>query len=71
VRDPRFYSDVVFAGTLGSGEAYMNGYWRCDDLTGLTRLMVINRDVMNDVDSGWSRISAPPAESRALAQPQR
>ena len=59
VRSPRFYSDVVFAGTVGAGEAYMNGYWHCDDLTGLVRLMVVNRDAMNDVDSGWSRLSAP------------
>src|SRR3984957_12573248 len=59
VLSPRFYSDVVFDGTLGSGEAYMNGYWRCDNLTGLVRLMVINRHLMNDVDSGWSRLSAP------------
>ena len=59
VRNPRFYSDVVFAGTSGSGEAYMNGYWHCDDLTALVRLMVINRHLMNDVDSGWSRVSAP------------
>ncbi len=59
VRNPRFYSDVVFAGTLGSGEAYMNGYWHCDNLAGLTRLMVVNRDLMNEVDSGWSRLSAP------------
>jgi len=59
VHDPRFYSDVVFAGTLGSGEAYMNGYWHCDNLTGLVRMMVINRHLMNDVDSGWSRLGAP------------
>jgi cyclopropane-fatty-acyl-phospholipid synthase len=59
VRNPRFYSDVVFAGTVGAGEAYINGYWHCDDLTGLVRLMVVNRHLMNDVDSGWSRLSAP------------
>jgi cyclopropane-fatty-acyl-phospholipid synthase len=59
VHSPQFYSDVVFDGTLGSGEAYMNGYWQCDNLTGLVRLMVINRHLMNDVDSGWSRLSAP------------
>jgi cyclopropane-fatty-acyl-phospholipid synthase len=59
VRDPRFYADVAFAGTLGSGESYMNGYWHCDDLTALVRLMVINRHLMNDVDSGWSRLGAP------------
>jgi cyclopropane-fatty-acyl-phospholipid synthase len=59
VRSPRFYSDAVFAGTVGAGEAYMNGYWHCDDLTALVRLMVVNRDLMDDVDSGWSRLSAP------------
>jgi cyclopropane-fatty-acyl-phospholipid synthase len=59
VRSPRFYSDAVFGGTVGAGEAYINGYWHCDDLTGLVRLMVVNRHLMNDVDSGWSRLSAP------------
>jgi cyclopropane-fatty-acyl-phospholipid synthase len=59
VHSPRFYSEVVFGGTLGSGEAYMHGYWHCDDLTGLVRLMVVNRHLMNDVDSGLSRLSAP------------
>ena len=59
VRDPHFYSDAVFAGTTGAGEAYLRGYWDCDDLTALVRLMVVNRDLMNDVDSGWSRLSAP------------
>lgn len=59
VRNPRFYSDVAFAGTVGAGESYINGYWHCDDLTSLVRLMVINRHLMNDVDSGWSRLSAP------------
>ena len=59
VRSARFYSDVVFGGTVGAGEAYINGHWHCDDLTGLVRLMVVNRELMNDVDSGWSRLSAP------------
>ncbi len=59
VRDPRFYGDAVFAGTTGAGEAYMRGYWHCDNLTALVRLMVVNRDCMDDVDSGWSRLSAP------------
>jgi len=59
VRNPLFYSDAVFAGTVGAGEAYINGYWHCDDLTALVRLMVVNRPLMNDVDSGWSRLSAP------------
>jgi cyclopropane-fatty-acyl-phospholipid synthase len=59
VRSPRFYSDAVFAGTVGAGEAYINGYWHCDDLAALVRLMLVNRHLMDDVDSGWSRVSAP------------
>jgi cyclopropane-fatty-acyl-phospholipid synthase len=59
VRDPRFYADAVFGGTTAAGEAYVNGYWDCDNLTALVRLMVLNREFMNDVDSGWSRLSAP------------
>jgi cyclopropane-fatty-acyl-phospholipid synthase len=59
VRSPRFYSDAVFGGTTGAGEAYMHGAWDCDHLTDLVRLMVVNRELMNDVDSGWSRLSAP------------
>jgi cyclopropane-fatty-acyl-phospholipid synthase len=59
VRDARFYSEVAFAGTVGAGDAYMHGLWHCDDLTALVRLMVVNRHLMNDVDSGWSRLSSP------------
>ena len=59
VRNAHMYSDAVFGGTTGAGEAYMNGYWDCDNLTALVRLFVANRDFMNDVDSGWSRLSAP------------
>ena len=59
VLHPRFYTDVVLAGTVGAGEAYINGLWHCNDLTGLVRLMIANRHLMNEVDSGWSRVSAP------------
>ena len=27
------YADVAFGGTVGAGEAYIRGQWRCDDLT--------------------------------------
>ena len=59
VRAPAFYTDAVFGGTVGAGEAYINDYWRCDNLTALVQLMVVNRPLMNDIDSGWSRLSAP------------
>ncbi|OHE81408.1 MAG: cyclopropane-fatty-acyl-phospholipid synthase [Verrucomicrobia bacterium RIFCSPLOWO2_12_FULL_64_8] len=32
VHDPRFFPRVVSGGTLGFGEAYMDGWWDCGDL---------------------------------------
>jgi cyclopropane-fatty-acyl-phospholipid synthase len=57
VRHPRFYAEVVFAGTVGAGESYMQGYWQCDNLTDLVRLFVANDAMMSAVDSGWSHLT--------------
>jgi len=59
VLDPQFYADVAFGGTVGSGAAYIRGHWRCSDLTALVRIMVVNRDVMEAMDSRWSLLSRP------------
>jgi len=59
VRDPRFYSDIVFGGSIGAGEAYMAGYWRCSDLTGLTRLLLRNRQVLDDMEGGLAALTRP------------
>jgi cyclopropane-fatty-acyl-phospholipid synthase len=59
VDHPQMYADTAFGGTVGVGEAYMRGLWRCDDLTGLVRLFVVNRHVMNGMDSRWSFVSRP------------
>jgi cyclopropane-fatty-acyl-phospholipid synthase len=59
VLHPRFYADAVFGGTVGAGAAYIRGLWRCSDLTGLTRLMYVNRDVMEQMDLRWTFLSRP------------
>lgn len=56
---PQLYADAAFGGTVGAGEAYIRGLWRCDDLTGLVRLFVTNREVMNGMDSRWALLSRP------------
>jgi cyclopropane-fatty-acyl-phospholipid synthase len=50
VHDARFYSDVAFGGSIGAGEAYMRGYWSCDELTTLVRILLRNRDVLSGMD---------------------
>jgi cyclopropane-fatty-acyl-phospholipid synthase len=56
---PQVYADAAFGGTVGAGEAYVRGLWRCDDLTALVRIFVANRDVMNRLDGRWALLSRP------------
>lgn len=57
VENSQFYADAAFGGTTGAGEAYINGLWRCDDLTALVRIMVVNRPVMEDMEGGLATVS--------------
>jgi cyclopropane-fatty-acyl-phospholipid synthase len=59
VESPQFFADVAFGGTVGAGEAYIRGLWRCDDLTALVRLFVRNRDLMNGMDGRWAVFTKP------------
>ena len=59
VHDPRFYSEMAFGGSIGAGEAYMQGYWSTDDLTAVMRIILQNRDVLDGMETGWARLTEP------------
>jgi cyclopropane-fatty-acyl-phospholipid synthase len=59
VLHPQMYAQAAFGGTVGAGEAYIHGSWCCDDLVGLVRLFVANREQMDALDSGWAWVSRP------------
>lgn len=59
IRDVRFFRALALGGTIGAAEAYMRGWWRCDDLPGLCRLVVANREWMQRTEGGWARSAAP------------
>jgi cyclopropane-fatty-acyl-phospholipid synthase len=59
VHHPRFYSQVLFGGTIGAGESYMAGHWSSDDLTALLRIILLNQSVFLGLDRGLSRLKAP------------
>jgi len=59
VHDPRFYSEIAFGGSIGAGEAYMLGYWSVNDLTALVRILVQNRAVLDGMETGLARLTAP------------
>ncbi|MDJ0940866.1 MAG: cyclopropane-fatty-acyl-phospholipid synthase family protein [Woeseiaceae bacterium] len=59
IKDPRFYSEVAFGGVIGSGEAFIHDYWSCDELTTLVRILLRNRDVLTDMNSGAAILTRP------------
>lgn len=59
VHDARFYSAVAFGGSIGAGEAYGDGWWSSDDVTGVVRLLLRNRDVLDALESGLARLVTP------------
>ncbi len=64
VRDLRFYRAVAANGSVGAGEAFIQGWWQCDDggggagdgLVRLVRLLVRNRDLLDGMESGPARL---------------
>jgi cyclopropane-fatty-acyl-phospholipid synthase len=59
VQDVRFYRELVFGGSVGAGAAYSKGFWSCDDLTTLVRILVLNREVLDSMEAGFARLTFP------------
>lgn len=56
VHDAGFYRAVAANGSVGAGEAYMDGLWHCDDLVALVRLLARNRDLLDGMETGLARL---------------
>ena len=56
VFDPGFYRALAANGSVGAGEAYMDGLWKCDNLVGLVQLLVRNRDLLDGMETGLARL---------------
>lgn len=61
VRDPRFYGQLMFGGSLGAAEAYIRGFWTCDNLVDLIRIFCRNATVSAGLESGPVRLLSPVA----------
>ena len=59
VRDPAFYAELAYGGSVGAAESYMLGHWSTPDLTGLLRLLLVNRTALDSLEGGLARFSAP------------
>ena len=72
VHSPAFYSDIAFGGSVGAGEAYINGHWACDEVETLVRILLQNRDVMDNMDKLLMNLNAsdlPPFKLQHTTPP--
>ncbi|NTV01283.1 MAG: cyclopropane fatty acyl phospholipid synthase [Chlorobiaceae bacterium] len=57
VHDQRFYRKTMLQGNLGFGEAYMDGWWDCDDIEGLIFRILstqVDRRTVNLAGAAWT-----------------
>ncbi len=59
VKDDRFWRRAALGGSLGVAEAYLDGWWQCDDLTAMLRIFVRDMPAADAFDQGWSRLKRP------------
>ncbi len=59
IHHSRFYSRTLLGGSIGNAESYVDGEWDCDHLADLIRLFVLNRDVLQGIDSGIGSLMQP------------
>lgn len=59
VRDEAVWGMVACNGSIGAGEAYIQGYWSSPDLAAVTRLFVANLDALDALEGGLARLGRP------------
>lgn len=59
IHDPRCWAAVAFDGTNGAGDAYAEGWWDVDDLTGMVRLLTRHAQAMAALDGGLGQLLMP------------
>ncbi len=68
IHDPAFYRAAALRGSVGAGEAYMDGLWSCDSLPSALRIFARNHELLGSLDSGWARIASPLLRLRHLTR---
>jgi cyclopropane-fatty-acyl-phospholipid synthase len=58
ITDLSAWLDIASGGTIGAAEAYMAGKWHSSDLLAAMRLLVINRKVMDGLETGMARLGS-------------
>lgn len=58
ITDLSAWLDIAGGGTIGAAEAYMAGKWHSSDLLAAMRVLVVNRTVMDGLETGIARLGS-------------
>lgn len=59
IHNRQAYHKILFGGSIGAGEAYVDGLWDVDDLTSLVRIMVLNMSLLDKMERGLALLLRP------------
>lgn len=59
IKNIAFYSELLFGGSIGSAESYIQGTWTSKNLTDVIRLMSVNSNVMDGMEGIFKVILRP------------
>ena len=59
ITDVRFWAAIALDGSNGSGDAYGEGWWTTDDLTGLVRMLARHAEALSRLDGGLGKMLMP------------
>ncbi|WP_419148855.1 class I SAM-dependent methyltransferase [Pseudoalteromonas 'SMAR'] len=57
VVDPQMYKLFALGGSVGAGESFILGHWRCSDLTGLIEIFVLNQAQLDAFENKFAILS--------------
>jgi cyclopropane-fatty-acyl-phospholipid synthase len=59
IHDDRTYAHVARSGSVGLGSTYADGWWECDDLTGLIQILEQSLTTWGERADRWARTVSP------------
>ena len=54
IEDPKTYKAMLLGGSIGAGEAYVQGHWRCDDLTLLIQVFCQHQEMLDSIEAKFN-----------------
>jgi len=66
INTPAFYPKVIFGGSIGAGESYVDGDWDVDCLTTLVRIVARNSQLLDQLEERWAWLARPWQRAKHL-----